>query len=402
MQRSGGVLPVEYGVAWDESADTYARTGDLAGIACGSSPGNASLPIQAAMKRCVINDAGAVQYYLDASDSTKKADGSAADLTGGDGQVMVEIPAFWYKYGYAGTTHTWEICNVLLPGFSLHPAFVKNGANVDYRYIGAYEGSMWDATTLAMVPSGSITTNMYTAGDKLCSYSDEFPKTNETRAEFRGMAASRGSGWRQQDYDLISAVQLLYLTEYADFYSQSMIGMGRTERSGGAFVADSYIGQCGKSNSDGNGTNAVDGNTNDAYMTYRGIENFWGNVCKCVDGINIGGTASPADDLKVHVCNNDSNFADNTWTNYTDLGIVIVNAIAWQNTLEQVSRVFLPASTGATSNTKITDYYYYALGWRVVNLGGHAISGASAGAFCVYVSSDALADYNSIGGRLAW
>ena len=28
----------EYGIEWDESADTYIRTGSLAGVACGSSP----------------------------------------------------------------------------------------------------------------------------------------------------------------------------------------------------------------------------------------------------------------------------------------------------------------------------------------------------------------------------
>jgi len=104
---------------------------------------------------------------------------------------------------------------------------------------------------------------------------------DETRAEFRAIAANRGTGWRQQDFDLTSAIQLLYITEYADWNSQAMIGMGRTQLSGGTWVKDSYIGVTGKSNSDGNGTNSVGGNTNDAYMTYRGIENFFGNHPSC-------------------------------------------------------------------------------------------------------------------------
>lgn len=388
---------VYYGVAWDENADTYTRTGYLAGVACGASPDNSVLPIQAAMRRCVINDSGVVQYYLDASDSTKKADGTASDLTRGDGQVMVEIPAFWYKHGYAGTTHTWEICNVPLPGFSLHPAFFKNDANVNFRYIGAYEGSMWDKTTGAMVPPVNIIDNMYAAGDKLCSYSGEFPKTNETRAGFRGMAAERGTGWRQIDYDLMSAVQLLYLTEYADFYSQSTIGMGRTQLSGGSWAANSYIGQCGKSNGDGNGTNSVAGNANNAYMTYRGIENFFGNVWSLVDGININNNIP-------YVSNNDSDFADDTSTNYTDLSIVLANATGWQSTLEQVSRGFLPASVGAGagSTTKITDHYMQDNGWRTVALGGHATYGVNAGAFYFNALDDAPTIYTSVGSRLAY
>lgn len=399
-----------YGVTWDESTNPSSgvRVGQGASAAVSSTlPANLAV-VQSLIRRCVINNAGAVQYYLDAANSTLKENGDPANLDGTDGQVMVEIPQLWLKYNYANNNHTWIISKEQFNGAERLDAFYKNGVWVGNRYLGAYEGSMWDASAGggagAMVPAANITDNMYAAGDKLCSYSGEFPKTNETRGEFRGMATSRGSGWRQQDYDLISAVQLLYLVEYADFNSQSMIGMGRTELAGGSWAADSYIGQCGKSNGDGNGTNSVAGNTNNAYMTYRGIENFFGDVWKWVDGINIGGAASPADDHKVHVCNDDSDFADNTWTNYTDLSVVIAGGNGWQNTLEQISRGFLPASVGggAGSTTKITDYYYQYTGWRVVGLGGDARFGASAGAFCVHASSAASIDIVNVGGRLAY
>jgi len=113
------------------------------------------------------------------------------------------------------------------------------------------------------------------------------PMMDETRDEFRDIALNVGAGWRQQDYYLTSAVQLLYLVEYASFYSQSVIGMGRTELSGGTWVKDSYIGVTGKSNADGNATGNTGGNTNDAYMSYRGIENFYGNLYQWIDGFNI-------------------------------------------------------------------------------------------------------------------
>ena len=137
---------LSYGVAWNESADSYARTGRLAGIAVGSSPGAYALPVQAKMRRCVLNDAGQVVYYLAPGNSTLKEDGEASDLTGADGQVMVEIPAFWFKYSYLGTTHRWDISERPLAGYSLHPAFSKNGANVANRYIGAYEAVLYDVS----------------------------------------------------------------------------------------------------------------------------------------------------------------------------------------------------------------------------------------------------------------
>ena len=166
------------------------------------------IPIHKSMRRCLLSDAGVNEYYLDPIDTTKKVGGAVADITSGDdGQVMLEMPAFYYKYGYAGTTHSYGLSQTPRNGYSVHPAFMKNGEFVPYRYIGAYEGSMYDASAGAMVAPADIVNNMYAAGDKLCSLSGQFPKTNETRAEFRAMAANRGTGWRQQDFDMISAIQ---------------------------------------------------------------------------------------------------------------------------------------------------------------------------------------------------
>jgi len=348
------------------------------------------------MKRCVLDDSGNVLYFLDPNDSTLKADGSAATIDDQSvGNVMVQIPKFWYKYSYAGTTHTWNISTVPMDGYTVHPAFIKNGAEVEFRYAGAYEGSLFDASAGAMVASADIVTSLYAAGDKLCSLSGEYPKVNETRAENRGAASQRGAGWRNMDFDLMSAVQLLYLTEYADFDSQVMIGVGRTALSGGTWVADSYIGQCGKSNAVGNGTNSVGGNSNNAYMTYRGIENFFGNVWKFIDGFNVNNNIP-------YVSNTDTEFADDTATNYAALGVVLANANGYQDTLEQIRRGFLPASVGASSSTKITDYYYQASGWRVLLFGGTANYGSLAGVFSVY-TADASSIYDvNVGARLCF
>ena len=454
-----------YGVSWDESANTYARTGALTGVAVGSSPGNDLLPIQAASRRCILNDDGVVQYYLEPDNSYNRL-GYAPEITGtddvgtadklsnvglftldaseyigkyvhnttdetyapitakdsndvlsiganimafgetfeictagiaygGDGQVMVEIPLFYHRYSYVGTTHTYDISLVPLDGFSVHPAFVKNGVIVQYRYVGAYEGSMYDASTGAMVaPASIVTAHTITSGDKLCSISGEFPKTNETRDEFRIMAAMRGDGWRQAAYDLASAWQLLYLVEYASFQSQAMIGEGRTQLSGGDWLADSYIGRCGKSNLDGNATGNVEGNTNAAYMSYRGIENIYGNVWKWIDGININGHL-------VYVCNNDSDFQDDTEEGYTALDVVLPATNNYQQTLFPTGRGFLPATVSAAT-TQIGDYYYQSTGWRVVQLGGNAADGAVAGAFDVAAYADSAVDDVHISGRLVF
>ena len=412
-----GVLA--YGVEWDEdeSSPTLTRTGALAGIAAGSSPGNAALSIQAAMRRCILSDAGVVQYYLCATDSTDKEDCSTASvLDGTDGQVMVEIPKFAYKYIYVAATnvHSWSISSVLLPGYEWHPAFYKDGAWVDHRYIGAYEGVGYDDSASAYIDNGNVAATGWSGGaidtgnDILSSVSGKNPVTDETRAEFRAIALNRGAGWRQQDFYLTSAVQLLYLVEYASFYSQDMIGEGRTQLSGGTWVKGSYIKETGLSNSDGNATNSVDwsGDADDAtaetvYMTYRGIENFYGNIWKWVDGININGNIP-------YVSNTETDFADDTDTNYTRLtdtggsGITLHNGNGYQTTLEQTKGGFLPSAVGGSSSTYITDYYYQSTGWRVVRFGGNADIGSYAGAFYVRADGTSSPSWAGIGGRLAF
>ncbi len=468
-----------YGVTWDENADTYARTGILVGVGTGSSPGNPALPIQARMRRCVISDAGVVQYYLDAGDSTKKEDGTTASvLTGADGQVMVEIPAFWFKYSYTGTTHRWDISSYPIAGFVLHPAFAKNGANVTARYIGAYEAALYDASASVYtgsfnpVTSHSVTVDVDdgtgkgtitagagtpyallqagdsfvvtgtadnngtyvissktdtiitctgviagadgveattvispatadTANDILASVSGKKAFTNITRANYRSIAAKRGTGWRQFDFYLCSAVQLLYLVEYASFYSQSMIGAGITNVTDWPAYNNYYpIANSGNSNVIGNAT----GNTGGAaaaateaskYLSYRGIENWFGHLWKFVDGFNINNNIP-------YVSNVDTQFADDTAANYTDLGITMNNADGWQNTLEQVSAGFLPASVGASSSTKITDYYWQNSGWRVSFFGADAGYGAYSGGFCWYLYNASGNADRAIGSRVAY
>jgi len=471
VHKFGISIPIDekYGVSWDESADSYVRTGALTGVAVGSSPGNTLLPIQSAMRRCIINDSGVVQYYLDPANSTLKVGGGAAVLTGADGQVMVEIPAFYYRYAYSGTTHTWEISQVPLAGFSLHPAFIKNNLFVPYRYIGAYEGTLYDVSasiytdgiyqtavscvfalvdsslTIAsrtgvfskltvgdkIVVSGTVSNNgtktvasLVSAtqitiseacvdetaaatvvnteadwvNDKLCSISGKAPINYGTRTQFRAVALNRGTGWRNQDYDLISAIQLLDLVEYASFYSQSVIGAGLTDWSSAWPAYNDYnpINNTGLSNAKGNTTfNLSNGNgVVGSYMTYRGIENWYGHLWKWVDGININ--------TNVPYVTNTQPFADDTATNYTALGITLINSDGWQNTLQKQSRGFLPLSVGAASTTKITDYYWQAAGWRVVQLGGAANDGASAGAFYLHAYyASGYASRNFIG-RLAF
>lgn len=390
-----------YGVTWNQSTDAYSRTGDLDGVAVGSSPGNGSLPIQANMKRCVLSDAGVVQYYLKSTDSTKKADDSDADLTGADGQVMVEIPKFWYKHTFSSPTHTWEISDAAADGFEVHPAFLSGSDTYDKIYIGAYEAVLYDNSASAYIDYSATwesSNNIDSTADKLGSVSGKMPVATFTRAQGRAMAARRGTGWTQELYDVRSAVQLLFLIEYASFYSQSMIGAGITNVSD---WGDYYpLAKAGNSNAIGNATGNTAGSTAKAteatkYMSYRGVEQWYGHINKWLDGINTNNRRS-------YVCNVAANLADDTSTNYTDIGVSNVATSGYQATLLNISRGFLPASVGADSATKITDYYSQNTGWRVAYSGGYAVDSGTAGAFYLRLHYDSSSSSSAIGSRLCF
>jgi len=148
-----------------------------------------------------------------------------------------------------------------------------------------------------------------------------------------------------------------------------MIGAGLTDWIGATWAAWSNynpIETTGNSNGDGNVTANTSGGdgTVGSYMSYRGIENFFGHLWKWVDGFNIN-------DNIPYVNNTEAQFADGIATNYTRLedtggsGVTLINANEYQTTLEQIQRGFLPsAAVGGSSSTYITDFYYQTAGWR--------------------------------------
>lgn len=473
-----------YGVSWDAGydADTYTRLGTLADSAASATIPDALLPIQAAMKRCVLKNDGTVNYYLRSDNSNYKENGEASDLTGGDGQVMVEIPKFYYYYHYSGSdsVYTWKISQDSLTGYIRHPAFLKDGAYVDHRYISAYEASLYDASNSAYqnglyiptstvyqyefvdggasedtircidssgvaltnpfsvleagdqitvsgttsnnttvtvasksdiyftVPTATVVAetsmaNVYAqtnfAADTLSSVSGKSPAVQGTRANFRTAASLRGTGWRQQDYQLTSAVQLLYLVEFANFNSQSKIGNGLTDWSSGTWSGwNNYnpIEKTGNSNTDGNSTANVSGGNGitGSYMSYRGIENFYGHVWKWVDGFNVNNNIA-------YICNNETQYADDTATNYEQIG-TLINANGYQKYLLNNLNGFLPIAVGASSTTYICDYYYQSTGWRVAVLGGCADVAGNGGSFFWVMSYGAGIAYRYISARVCY
>ena len=429
---------------WNHSNDSYGLYLPGTSITTGSLSGTVGIDVQSRLRRCVINNSGVVQYYLDADDSTKKAgdwlrivetqslnaaytgttqeatnsllrnglpawaagtfatgqrvthNGSlweciaatttaepaagsvASDLTGTDGQVMVEVPAFSVRYSFAGGVHTREVrlgCSdsLIAQGFQPHPAFIKtDGTYKSAFYIGAYQ---------AHNASGNI----------LGSVSGANNVVNITRATSRSLAAARGTGWHVQSYLEYAAIQTLLVCEYRDHNSQKVIGNGAQE--GGVFVVAN-----GLSNARGNrnGNAYTSGGATTDFMSYRGIENLYGRAWQWVDGFNLY-------ERVVYLTNNQSAFADNTSVGYRMYAQLPSGSGSYQKELHPFPDVFLPSVvSGASSTSYLSDAMWTSTGWRVARVGGSSNDGAQVGAFTLHVSADSGFAFVNIGARAAY
>ena len=359
------VFSVAYGVEWNSATDTYLRTGAASGVANSTSYAGA---IQTQMRRCVLNADGTVKYYLHPTDSTKKADGTAAIINGTDGNVMVEIPKFWYKYEHVSGVHKWSISDGNHgPDYEVHPAFIRGGVEKDYRYYPAYEG--------------------FNLSEKLISGSGRIPTVSQTRAQFRILAAANGAGWSQIDWNLLVAVQLLYLTEYADFNSQAMIGRGND-------TGSDYTMTTGGSNSIGNASSLS--TNNDTWMSYRGIENWYGSMFKFIDGVNV-------QERKYFINSNPATFADDVFTgDYVDSGITSVATSGYVSNLVPSKKGFVASAVAGSDSTYIPDYFYQAAGSLVVLFGGYAGTGLYAGGFCLSAYNGASSATGAFGSGVSY
>lgn len=167
-----------------------------------------------------------------------------------DGQKMIRIPKFYTLVDetlssgdYIGGK-AWWISEKPLPGFKIHPAFMKKGEEIDYFWVGKYEASE--------------------DGEKACSQENVFPwrpksfPAAKTACEARNSEAVKG--FHMLNIYELGALQFLCFIENGHPDVQSSIGVGNTDN-----------------------PNMQNTGTTDA--CWRGVSEFWGNFTCFIDGI---------------------------------------------------------------------------------------------------------------------
>ena len=316
------------------------------GTGTGSSPFDSYLPWSGMDEYNIINNA--VSYKKGASGFSRSSYDTA-----------VYIPEYYFRIIDDATNKKryFYIADKAKSGFTKHPGSGK--------YVGRYN-----------TISGHY------------SKSGSAPLVNLTRATARSGAKSKSSKWSEYDFASWCAVWLLYLVEFADWDSQSKVGRGYVDSNSSAINSggtDSMTYHTGRAS-------GTDGKT---AVQYRHIENPWGNVFEWIDGINFS-------DGTVYVCTTPANYADDTTTNYTNIGSKIqsngyISAIGASTAMPWA---FYPTAVGGSETTYIPDYAYYYSGWRVLYVGGYWYNGGDAGLFYFNANNASSYAYSNVGARL--
>ncbi|MFI3281026.1 MAG: hypothetical protein R3Y44_03520 [Rikenellaceae bacterium] len=365
-----------YGVQFDTSLSTTTctRIGNLAL--------HRSLPVQSKMRGCLLSDDGEVVEYL--------PEGSwiGSTLDGSVGQVMVELPAHYRKFVTNGTVREVWISEYPISGYDL----------VAKSYISAYEASLQRSTLkLASVANDS---SDYRGGNNNNGWDHTYcnllkrPVTSINRANMRTYARNRKSGsaeWNCAVYEQYKSVYWLFTVEYATLncqqavnaeltsegYRQGALGDGMTTVDSGDWITlfDNFpFIECGYTDQLGNGSGelpySIEYDIYGVYISanvnrYRGIENPFGHIGKCLDGVNI--LTDPNSTIcQIYVATDPELFSDDGCDGYELRGYAPTTSGFIGEILFGDAGDIIPSAVGGGASTYHSDFY-------VVNVSGSVI-----------------------------
>lgn len=371
----------------------------------------------AQMRRCNVLDNGVVTtWYGDrcfSDGNVALGETSVSDI----GQVMVTYPKFWYCTDHTAGVYRWFMSAMGTETvrnsaddadlvWKVFPAFVRGGDIIgdptrpgavtkDRIFLSAYEGYKNPVSNMLESRAGVQPTSL------------------QTIAQFRTAAQLRVAGvknkWELQDYLATCVEQLSYLLEYGHFNAQSLISAGITTMTDDA--THNMSSNTGHTAALGNASGQVlhtfdhvpdAGATTGYAMSYRGIENVYGNIYKFVDGINIKADYDP------WIADHD--FAANTFAHpYIDTGLTLATGAGYITDIATNATYdfgFLGSAGGGSGTTKLCDMQTATTGDRTVShgylWGGSGTPSAYSGMFGLDLHNAYTASARYINARLMY
>lgn len=413
-----------YGIEWNATVSNPKPT------RIGKMELHKELPLQSLMRRCILKDNGTVNYYLHANDSTKRDNGAAANLTGADGQYMVELPDMYVRFETDGDISRHLQSTEPLPGFRL---WRKD-------YVSAVEATVQrSTTTLCSVVNKDAD---YRGGNNDESRDGTYktqlgmPATQISLTNFRAYARKRGSTeWNCNLYQTHRKLWWLFAVEYANFnsqdafnaeldengYHQGGLSSGVTTLNGTKWnTFNNYYPfvPCGTTNSLGNHSGVVEFTMPDEYdpgvptkvnvPSYRGVENPFGHIWKWTDGCKrLIQSETDGGLSEFYVCDDPAAFTSSGVVNYDLRGNLPRKEGYVKKLILGEHGEIMPLEVGGGSTTYFCDYFYTnipssGVSERGVLFGGAAHYGTSAGFVSANTTYTATNTYAGVGSRLCF
>ena len=317
------------------------------------------------IRPCLFKN-GAVVGYLNPDNFAQFENGTDADIESGDaGDVMIEIPKFYYKIGRNGNYVEVKIANALMAGFTDY-AFSYKGESKDKFYIGAYLGYKDSNNKLRSLTGKTVTGNI-------------------TIGAARTAAQANGAGYEQLSFNKLTALQVLYVVMFKNLNSQAALGQGYTSASN--FRDTGATDEKGMTY----GTNTAA--SADDTVKFLGIEDFYGNLYQWVDGYVSGNNIVLVADGNF----NDTGDGYESHARHGSVSYSYIKDVEGDNIL-----AFTPKTGGASTTTYYADYGHIGNSAYVPVFGGYYGFGASAGAFQLCCNCSASDAFPVIGARLTF
>lgn len=339
--------------------------------------------------RCNVSDSGEILAWCDGP-------GYAED--GSNGQVMIYQPKFYYKrvptvtetHNKGGKIIRKEsviISYEHLNGFKLHPLFITpNGTELDYVFLSAYEGSAYINENSIYDLNDSSTIDW--TSDKLSSISGAKPisgvNKNFNISNAEQMAQNRGSGWHITNLAAESALQMLELVEFGTLNGQNALEAGVVNITNVAsYNCSSITGSTSNLQNATGHANSTTNETNGSYNTYsnagrraisyRGMENPWGNIWRMIGGLNIYGDRNNGGG-KIYLCTNFNYTPTQISNNYEEVGFCLPSIFDWISAFGYVNStydwIFIPIEcNNGTSALPIGDNLWTTAELNGINMG---------------------------------
>lgn len=330
---------------------------------------------------CVLKD-GKKLYDLDDNNTTKKKDGTAADITTLGNDVMLELPE---RLGYM---IEWQDSGKMLLKVSVtnepdneaynYDAFSLDAYNdCDKIYIGTYKG--------------------YCTGNKAYSSSGKAVTVSQTIDAFRTWCRARGTGYQQRTYGSVKLMQCLYIISHGTLNSQAAVGTG--------YVLSTHTAGVKTGGTDAYGFDSeVIKASNPSYMTDQnhqvkclGLEDFWGNYWEFVDGL----VSDASRNVLTAKCAADFNTQGSGYENNGNGG-VSANIANYMKLPQGGSKAgFTARDVTGSDSTYFTDYAFLSASCLAV-FGGNWDHALYAGAFLLYVYNAFSLSTAGVGCRLMY